>query len=559
MTYGAVGRRARVKPVAAWTLAGLMGLVAAGAASGAKAADCESLKAVKIDKLTIQSAQSIPAGAYRPPGSPQAFEDLPEFCRVVAVAHPVPGSSIGIEVWLPKAGWNGRYQQVGNHGFSGVIQWGEMAPQLKRGFAVGATDDGHVIDPRFVADPRAGAFVMNWAAGNQVAVVDEAWRAVHTLSQKAKLLISGYYPDPLRASYFNGCSNGGRQGLMEAQRFPADFDGILAGGAAAYSTHGATEQMVMSLNLQKAGIQGARGAAILELAQAAETKACDSLDGVADGIINNPTRCHFDPHILVCKPGASGVDCITAAQADALAANLRPVRDPVGGRWVFGGMSPGSEFNQIRFGYHMGLAPFAVANYSSALKDPKWNPTTFDLHRDLAVLDREKGMDNMIDPDLSAFKARGGKLIQYHGWDDAAFTPAWTTLYYDHVVSSVGHGHLAAVQDFYRLFMVPGVGHCAGGPGPNGFGEEGQPGASDDPQHDAVSALMAWVEHGQAPDKLIATKFVADDPKRGVQMQRPLFPYPAEAVFNGTGDPNDPTSFHKAPSTVPRRTPAAPR
>jgi feruloyl esterase len=159
-------------------------------------------------------------------------------------------------------------------------------------------------------------------------------------------------------------------------------------------------------------------------------------------------------------------------------------------------------------------------------------------------LDAAVGLDNALNSNLSAFKARGGKLIEYHDWDDAAFTPAWNMMYYDQVVKTVGHGDLAAVQKFYRLFMVPGVGHCGGGPGPNAFGEEGQPSVSDDPDHDAVSALTAWVEQGRAPDKLIATKFVADDPKQGVQLQRPLYPYPAEAVWNGSGDTNVASNFH---------------
>ena len=527
--------------------AALAGVFLLAGTQAARADDCDALKTLKIADVTVETVDSIPAGAYQPPRSPQAFADLPAFCRVVGQAHPVPDSSIGFEIWLPKTGWNGRYQQVGNHGFAGVIQWVELAPQLRRGFAVAATDDGHVVDPRYVSDPRAGAFDLSWATNHRASVEDAAWRAVHVLAQKAKLVIAAYYRAPLKASYFNGCSDGGREGMMEAQRFPADFDGILAGGAATYTTNGASQQLVVALNLKKAGIIGSRGAAILTLAQAAETKACDALDGVVDGIISNPTRCRFDPHVLVCKAGDAPATCITPVQADALAANLQPVHDPVIGAWVFGGLSPGSEFNQLRFGYHLVGSLFAVANYRYALNDPKWDPATFDLHRDLPRLEKEKGLDNALSPDLSAFKARGGKLIEYHDWDDAAFTPAWTLIYYDQVVRKVGRGDVAAVQDFYRLFMVPGVGHCGGGPGPNAFGEEGQPSVSDDPDHDAVSALTAWVEHGRAPDRLIATKFVADDPKQGVQMQRPLFPYPAEAVWNGSGDTNDASNFH--PST----------
>jgi feruloyl esterase len=525
---------------------GLAGVLTVGAAATAKAADCEHLRDLKVANVTIESAQSIPAGAYQPPGSARTFPDMPAFCRVVAKAHPVRNSSIGFEIWMPQAGWNGRYQQVGNHGFAGVIQWDEMAPQLRRGFSVAATDDGHVIDPKFITDPRAGAFDIGWATNNRARVEDAAWRAVHVVAQKAKLFVAAYYPTPIRASYFNGCSDGGREGMLEAQRFPADFNGILAGSAATFTTQGATEQLVVSLNLQRAGIEGPRGAAILQLVEAAEVKACDGLDGVVDGIISEPGRCRFDPHSLICKSGKASTDCINAVQADAFAANLRPVRDPVTNKWVSGGMSPGSEFNQLRFGYNLGPSQFAVSNYRYALDDPKWDAATFDLHRDLPKLDKAMGVNNALNPDLRVFKGRGGKLIQYHGWDDAAFTPEGTVMYYEKVVRRWGHDGLVRVQDFYRLFMTPGVGHCGGGPGPNAFGQEREPATSDDPQHDVISALVAWVELGRAPDELIATKFVGDDPKRGIQMQRPLFPYPAKAVWNGSADPNDAASFHRS-------------
>jgi feruloyl esterase len=512
-------------------------IISVGSGVSAQAATCGDLGGAKLPDVSITSAQSIPAGAYQPPGNVRAFADLPAFCRVVAIIHPVPDSSIGIEVWLPVSGWNGRYQQVGNHGSAGVIQWGEMAPQLRRGFAVGATDDGHILSP-------TPAYDLTWAYGHPAKFEDQAWRAVHKLAENAKLLIAAYYAEPPRWSYFNACSNGGREGMREAQDFPADFDGILAGSASVYRTGAAASQLSVSMNLLKAGIQGPRGTEIMGLAQASATKACDAADGVVDGVIGNPTRCRWDPHVLICKAGAKSDGCITSAQADALAANIRPVRDPVSHKWIMGGMSPGSEFDQVKFKYTEALSPYAVAHFALGLNNVSWDPSTFNLHADFPQLLRVVGVADTLKPDLGAFEARGGKLIQYHGWDDAAFTPAGTVRYFDQVVATVGRGKVADVQKFYRLFMLPGVGHCGSGPGPYNFGQEREIAVSNDPEHDVVSALMEWVEHGAAPQKLIATKFKNNDPKQGVQMQRPIFPYPLEAVWNGSGDTNDAANFH---------------
>jgi len=493
----------------------------------------------KLPHITIKSAQSIAAGTYQPPGSVTAFKNLPAFCRITATLSPAPDSSIGIEVWLPTSTWNGRYEQVGNHGWAGTIQWSEMAPELQSGFATAATDDGHSASSK--------PFDSSWAFGHPVKIDDFAWRAVHELARSAKNLIVAYYGKPQLKSYFNGCSDGGREGLREAQDFPKDFDGILAGGAGDHWTQSATEQLYTSLNLKSSGIQGSAGAAILSLVQNAATKECgEVLNGVADGLIINPARCNWDPHTLICKNGQDSSTCITPAQADAIAANVSPLLDPANGKLITYGMARGSEFDQIRFGYHESLAPFGLSNYQLALNNPTWDGSTFDLHADVAVLDRELGVImNGIKTDLRPFKATGGKLIQWHGWDDAVSAPVGTTSHYEEVVADTGRGNLEEVKRFYRLFMLPGVGHCGRGVGPDNIGASGQTPVSSDPEHDAVSALQAWVEHGRAPDELIATKFnVATDPHSGVQMQRPVCPYPAEAIYNGAGNINDAQQFH---------------
>ena len=506
----------------------------------AHAATCESLNFLQLPNTTITVAQSIPAGTYQPPGSTVAYTDLPAFCRVTATVSPVPDSSIGIEVWLPTTTWNGKYQQSGNHAFTGTFYWGEMVAQLQRGYATGITNDGHTGGP---------GFDVSWAFGVPDRVVNQritdlAWRAVHQLAMKAKLLIAAYYGRPQSYAYFNGCSDGGREGMKEAQMFPRDFNGIIAGGAAAYWTHAADQLLVYSSNLVNAGIQGATGNAILTLAQNATTAACDALDGVADGIINDPRQCHWDPYSLVCKAGQDPSTCITPAQADALKANEETVRDPVTGQYVLSGMSPGSEFDQIRFGFDNGLNPYSLGNFQIAFNDPSWNGSTFDLHADLPILDEVLGSINAVNPDLRRFKEAGGKLIEWQGWDDAAFMPGATVRYYAQVVDGMGYGDLVNIQDFYRLFMLPGVGHCGTGVGPDDIGGEDQTPVSHDPEHDVVSALEAWVEQGTAPDKLIATKFnTVDVPSSGIQMQRPICPYPSTAVYTGVGDTNDASNF----------------
>ncbi len=463
-----------------------------------------------------------------------SFADLPSFCRVTATISPVPGSSIRIELWLPTKTWNGRYQQSDNHGFTGTLYWSEMVRQLRRGYATGVTDDGHTAG--------VSGFDVDWAFGYPQRIVDLAYRAVHQLAVKAELVIGSYYGRSQKYAYFNGCSDGGREGMKEAQMFPDDFDGIIAGGAAQYWTHAATEQLVMSIDLRNAGIQGAPGAAILTLAQNAATATCDARDGVVDGLIGNPQKCHWDPATLVCKAGQDPATCITAAQALALKENIEPVRDPQTGRYVFSGMSRGSEFDEIRFGYQ-GLAPFGIGHYRIALNAPNRDGSTFDLHTDLPILDRVLGSVDATDTDLRPFRKTGAKLIQWHGWDDAAFTLGNTVRYYNEVVDATGGGKLGKVQDFYRLFKLPGVGHCGSGPGPDNIGAENQTAYSQDPKHDIVSALEAWVERGDAPDESIATKYVNDDSTQGVMMQRPICAYPNEAIYKGRGDTNQAKNF----------------
>ncbi len=521
----------------------------AAAGSHAKATTCTDLLAAQFPHVVINSAQDIPAGTYQPPGSPFAFPDLPAFCRVTATVSPVADSSIAIEVWLPETGWNGRYQQVGNHGYGSGIFWSEMAPQLRRGFATGATDDGHPGSP-------SAPFQTSWAIGHPAKIVDFAYRAVHELAENAKLLIASFYGKPQVEAYFNGCSDGGREGLKAAQMFPRDFNGILIGGVPSNAAGGATQQLVASQYFTYEGVTGPAGENALRLALAASTKACDAKDGVVDGIISTPNACHWHPDAIICHIGQEPSTCLSSSQADAIQASLDPLRNPVNGKFLYSGFAQGSQFDQIQFYYWAGLAPFGVATYQIVFQDPNYNGSTFNLQTDYPKAVTALRVFNATNPDLRAFAAAGGKIIQWHGWGDAAFTPGWEIKYYNDVIGAIGGEFgLKKVQEFYRFFLLPGVGHCGhpsdaadGVPpgddlGPDDIGAENQAPVSDDPEHDAVSALMRWTEHGVAPSKLIATKFNNNTVTDGVQLQRPVCPYPAKAVWKGIGNTNRASSF----------------
>ena len=495
--------------------------------------ECSALKSLAIPNTTILSAQQIPAGSYTPPGSKVAFDDLPAFCRLTANVTPVPGSSIGIEIWLPSNTWNGRYQQVGTHGLGGVFYWSEMAPQLRRGFATGATDTGHSASE----GPSA------WAIGAPERIKDFAYRAVHELADKAKIALKAYYGKPQEFAYFNGCSKGGGDAMKSAQMYPYDFNGIIAGGAAAHVTHGSTAQLIQTLNLKNAGIQGPRGIEILKLAQRSAIAACDALDGVTDGIISNPSRCNWSASSLICKPGQDPATCITSEQSAALTANVAEVVDPASGGAFFPGQSRGAEHDQTKFGWTKGLSFAGLAVYQMGLGDANWDGSTFDFRRDSPIVDKVLQSVNAIDPDLSAFKKAGGKLIQWHSWDDSQFQPLFQIHYYEQVAALMDG--IQNVEDFYRLFMVPAQGHCSGsGVGPSNIGGEGQIAVSNDAQHDVVTALQTWVEQGKAPNQLIATRFANKDGRQEIDMQRPICRYPLEAVYKGSGNPNAASSFY---------------
>lgn len=498
---------------------------------------CETMASLTLSGASITSATSVATGAFKPPsgpGQPAPNYALPAFCRVLGVAKPTSDSDIKFEVWLPASGWNGKFEQVGNGGFAGTIPEAAMSEPLHRGYATAATDDGHV-----------GGTDVSWAIDHPEKVMDFGYRAVHVVSMQAKAIITAFYRKSPRLAYFVGCSDGGREALMEAQRFPEDFRGIVAGAPANYWTHLFLKFLWDERSVSQPGafIPPPK----LKILQDASLAACDSLDGLKDGLIENPQLCHFNPSVVQCK-GADAADCLTAPQVQAAQEIYGPAVNSETSAEIAPGFSPGTEANPANWALWItGMQPEAPAldaffanNFLADMvfANPRLNFDSVNLGSDVKLIDDKVGsILNSDSPNLSAFKSRGGKMIHYAGWGDAAIPPQGSVNYFESVQSKMGN-----TKGFYRLFMVPGMSHCGGGAGANAFGN-GAAVPNADASDDVVMALDRWVEHGVAPAKIVATRYVDNNPATGVEMTRPLCPYPEQARYHGSGEPNQASSF----------------
>jgi hypothetical protein len=528
------------------------GAVAGPAVDGALATtaapqSCENIASLKLPNTTITVAQTIEAGAFKPPipaggaaASPamaKAFNGLPAFCRVAATLKPSSDSDIKVEVWLPVSGWNGKFQGIGNGGFGGTINLIELADAVSRGYASASTDTGH-------EDTNIAS--AGWALHHPEKIVDFGHRAIHETAVSAKAIIRAFYGEDPKRSYFDSCSNGGRQALMEAQRYPGDYDGIIAGAPANYWTH----LLSFAAWNTKATLGDAGSyipAAKLPAIEAAALAACDANDGVKDGVIENPLTCRFDPAVLLCKSAASD-SCLTQAQLDALQSLYGGLKG-ADGKTAFPGYSPGGEAEPGGWApWITGNAPEKSLMFSfgtqffknMVFEDADWQFRSFDAVRDTKAADSKMaGIMNATDPDLSAFRKRGGKLILFHGWSDAAIPAVNAINYYQSVVAKAGAKESGT---FVRLYMVPGMQHCGGGAGPSVFGHAGA--GRGDRTHDIDAALEAWVEQSVAPDQIIASKYKGA-PGSGAEVvrTRPLCPYPQVAEYKGTGSTDDATNF----------------
>jgi tannase/feruloyl esterase len=500
----------------------VLGLLCASAPARGQTPDaaCEKLAALKIENAMLV-AGTVPAGQFKPPPSPpggmpsmpQAFANLPAMCRVTGTLKPSSDSDITVEVWLPIENWNGKLQGVGNGGWAGSIFYFLMANALRSGYAVVATDTGHV------GGMGDGAFAFN----HPEKVTDFAWRAVHEMTVVAKALIESYYGKAPRLSYWNGCSTGGRQGLKEAQRYPSDYDGILDGAPANFMTHLATHSLWVAhatLKDQASYIPKDKFATLHK----AVLDACDGLDGVKDGVLENPRQCKFDPKSIECAAGTDTSACLTAPQVDAARKIYGPARNPRTGAEIFPGLERGSEMGWGALAAGPGPLSISADHFKYIVfGNPDWDYKTLDFDRDVAKADQvDNGLLNATSPNLRAFFNRGGKILMYHGWNDQLIAPGNSINYYNSVVKELG---LETVSKSMRLFMAPGMDHCFGGDGPNVF--------------DGMAALERWVEQHEAPEQLIASHIANGKPDR----TRPLCLYPKVAVYSGTASTDDAANF----------------
>ncbi len=492
---------------------------------------CEAIKTLKLPWATITETQfiiNLPTETkpgiivygpdWKSPKSAhgQASVSVP-FCRVVGTVAP----SMTFEVWLPPAeDWNGKFIGVGNGALAGGINYPAMVGPITAGYAVASTNGGHT---------SASIVSGDWMQDHPELWDDFGYRAIHDMTRSAKSIIKAYYGKPAKYSYFIGCSGGGQQGLAEAQRYPADYDGIVVGAPANFPTRmwpGETWPSYVTHRTAANAIPVEK----LPLIHNAVLAACDANDAVKDGLITDPRTCKFDPATLLCK-GEDAPDCLTAAQVDSVQKIYGGLKDPTTGEQFWPGYEPGSE---LGWPGHIG-EPFIIPQgYFKAMvfDNPAWDWKTFDFTdpEDFAILydaDARYGpILNATDPDLSAFKELGGKLILWHGWADQNIAPRNSINYYESVVADMGSE--AATQEFLRLFLIPGMGHCGGGPGPTSF--------------NMLAALEQWVEKGIAPDQILGSHLTAGK----VDFTRPLCVYPKQAVYKGSGDTNDAANFYCA-------------
>jgi feruloyl esterase len=533
--------RERLMRMAAWMgLVALCGMSGSIAMNAAEQHACESLSKLNVPHTEITMAQTVQAGALVLDGqrSEPIFKKLPAFCRVVAMAHPSSDSDLKIEVWLPLAGWNGKFMGQGNGGFAGSISYQGLAVAVLSGFASGGTDTGHT----------GGATDSDWALGHPEKIIDFGNRGVHVMTEFSKKVVEAYYSAASKPNYFSSCSDGGREALMEAQRFPADYDGILAGAPAYNWTNLVSRGAEIAAKLQSNPQNYVPSSKVPAINKAVLT-ACHHHEPGA--FLADPRTCHFSPEILLCK-GAETDDCLTQAQVNSVKEIYADskLRD---GSLEYHGMLPGGELGGNGWqGWITGKsatdaegAKYPLGFYRNLVyNDPKWSLKGFDLDRDLKDAQAKTGQAlDAVNPDLHAFQARGGKLILYHGWNDPAISPLGTLDYYNSVAQAMGQPQ---TDGFVRLFLVPGMQHCAGGPGPTSFGQFGPSfdHALDNSANNITFALEDWVEKGTAPEQVIAHGNTdATGAGKGDAFSEPICAYPKAAVYKGSGDRKDAASY----------------
>jgi feruloyl esterase len=501
--------------------AGLLAVPVSAPAPGA----CASLAALQLPETAITSADELSGPTFAPPGGGTVLRNLPAFCRVIAVTKP----AVTVEVWLPLANWNGKFQGVGNGGTAGVISYGALASGLRRGYATASTDTGHVSKDS--ADS-------SWALGRPDLVADFGYRGLHVMTDNGKQITQAFYNARPARSYYVGCSKGGQQGLMEAQRFPDDYDGLVAGDPANNATRSYLAGHLWAALATGKDPESYIPASKLPLLTNAVTAACDAIDGIMDGVLDDPRACRFDPATLLCAAGQDPATCFTAKQVRAVKDIWAGPRSSSGAQ-IYPGYVPGGEAVPGSWDrYVTGTGPLTSRHFQLAdgflkyvVGDPNVDFRTFNYDRDFPIALAKVGHSlDAIDPDLEPLERHGAKLIVYHGWSDASIPPMNSVDYYESVVSHLGgrvnrDAALEKTQTFFRLFMVPGMNHCSGGPGTDNF--------------DMLTALENWVEHGVAPARIVAAHLTSGKADR----TRPLCPYPQVAVYTGSGSTDEAANF----------------
>ena len=522
-----------MRPVGLFLAVNVLLAAASGAFAESSADGCSQINKLVLKDVSALDAQLVKAGNLKF-GDGTAALELKSFCRVRATAIPTKDSNIQFEVWLPAEDWNGRLWGNGNGWFAGSISEKGLAKRVADGYAAVATDTGHHTRDKDTS----------WALGHPEKIADFGHRAIHLAALDAKRIVEKFYGRRPDHSYFSSCSNGGREALMEAQRYPGDYDGIIAGAPAADWTHIYVGSAIVNVQWLAAGA-AYLPANKLPAIHAAVIAACDKLDGVADGVLDDPRRCAFDPAVLACQ-GSESDSCLTAAQIGTLR-KLYKGSALRSGRQIMPGYSPGVElgWRDAQIGERPGTTETykAVTDFfrNMVFENPHWDARTFDAEQATTLADRKlASVLNATNPDLSPYLTRGGKLIIYHGWGDPLVPPMLTIEYYTRMANTVGP---VKANSGVRLFMAPGMDHCGGGPGPNDFGQfdagNGDPGTS------LGAALQRWVEHSVAPEQIIATKRKDDDDPPGTVdvRTRPLCAYPAVALYRGDGSPDQASNF----------------
>lgn len=512
-------------------------------------AQCERLASLSLPNATITLAQVVNAGAFVVPGNapregggssalagtigpvPEVpgrvtantaglglgynggkgippFSTLPAFCRVAATLTPSPSSDIRMELWMPIAGWNGNFRGTSPNGLGGVLNYNSMGVGLTDGFAIASTDTGHQGgDTAWMRDPEK--------------LTDFAGRAMHDTTVAGKTLATAYYGKAPAYSYMIECGGGSAAALHEVQKYPADYNGVVVGGHAAHLTRQIFGQLWLWIVSHPNGVAILPTSKLAAVHEAVLDK-CDTLDGVKDGLLEDPTKCTFDPRVIACK-AEDGANCLTAAQVEAVQKIYAGPTNPRTNEKIWSPLFPGSELDWSFFTESANPIGIATGALRMILDDPLWDYRTVDFDRHVAAADRsEIARVNASNPDISSYLGRGGKLILSGGWNNA-LVPAGAVLdYYKNVEAKVG---IEDTRQGVRLYMVPGMIECNGGPGTDTF--------------DLLGVMQRWVEHGQAPGDVPASRVEHGK----VVRTRPLCPYPQVATYRGSGSTDDANNF----------------